>query len=196
MSSNRRGIIIACGMIVMAFAIPALLGRPLPPPARAAAAHLLGLGRTPTAAEIAAWDIDVRADGTGLPPGRGSVREGAAIFAESCAACHGDRGQGKPMDPLVGGLGTLTAVKPVRTVGSYWPYATTLFDFVRRAMPFDAPQSLTNDQVYAVSAYVLYLNQIVAEDTVLDAVTLPKVQMPNRDGFISPDPRPDVASSQ
>lgn len=194
MSSDRRAA--ACALALLSFAIPALLGIGASPSARAAEAPPLGLGRSPTAAEIAAWDIDVRADGAGLPPGRGSVREGAAIFAESCAACHGDHGQGKPMDPLVGGFGTLTAAKPVRTVGSYWPYATTLFDFVRRAMPFDAPQSLTDDQVYAVSAYVLYLNQIVAEDTVLDAVTLPKVRMPNRDGFISFDPRPDVAPSQ
>ena len=159
---------------------------------KATAADRFQLGRTPTASEIAAWDIDVRADGQGLPPGHGSVREGAAIFASSCAACHGDKGQGKPADQLVGGAGTLATAKPVRTVGSYWPYATTLFDFVRRAMPFDAPQSLSNDQVYAVAAYVLYLNGIVGESTVLDASSLPKVQMPNRNGFTSPDPRPDV----
>jgi mono/diheme cytochrome c family protein len=152
------------------------------------------LGRTPTAAEIDAWNIDVRADGQGLPPGHGSVAQGRAIFAETCAACHGDKGQGGLADPLVGGFGTLTQPNPVRTVGSYWPYATTLFDFVRRAMPFNAPESLDADQIYAVSAYVLSLNGIVPEDTVLDATNLPKIAMPNRNGFISPDPRPDVPS--
>jgi S-disulfanyl-L-cysteine oxidoreductase SoxD len=152
----------------------------------------LGIGRAATPEEIAGWDIDVRADGQGLPPGRGSVSEGQKIYAETCAGCHGQNGEGKPADPLVGGFGTLATEKPVKTVGSYWPYATTLFDFVRRAMPFNAPQSLTPDQVYAVSAYILYLNKIVAADTVLDAGSLPKIVMPNRNGFSSPDPRPDV----
>jgi S-disulfanyl-L-cysteine oxidoreductase SoxD len=152
----------------------------------------LGLGHTAMPAEIAGWDIDVRADGKGLPPGHGSVRDGAKIFAETCAACHGANGEGKPADRLVGGFGTLATSKPVRTVGSYWPYATTLFDYIRRAMPFNAPQSLTADQVYAVSAYILYLNKIVSEDAVLDAATLPNIAMPNRNGFTSPDPRPDV----
>jgi len=161
--------------------------------APAADAHF-GIGRAATPAEIAGWDIDIRADGQGLPPGRGSVSEGQRIFAETCAACHGQNGEGKPADQLVGGFGTLTTEKPVRTVGSYWPYATTLFDFIRRAMPFNAPQSLSADQVYAVSAYILYLNKIVAADAVLDASSLPKIEMPNRGGFSSPDPRPDVKS--
>lgn len=149
------------------------------------------LGHVPDPAEIAAWNIDVRADGTGLPPGRGSVGEGRTIFADSCAACHGDKGQGQIADVLVGGKGTLASAKPVRTVGSYWPYATTLYDYLHRAMPFNAPQSLSPDQVYAVTAYVLYLNGIVPEDGQLDATSLPKVQMPNRNGFVS-DPRPDT----
>jgi S-disulfanyl-L-cysteine oxidoreductase SoxD len=152
----------------------------------------LGIGQVASPAQIAGWDIDVRADGQGLPPGHGSVRDGEKIFAETCAACHGARGEGKPADRLVGGFGTLATSKPVRTVGSYWPYATTLFDYIRRAMPFNAPQSLTADQVYAVSAYILYLNNVVPENTVLDATSLPTVQMPNRHGFTSPDPRPDV----
>jgi S-disulfanyl-L-cysteine oxidoreductase SoxD len=160
--------------------------------AHAADTGTFGIGRAATPAEIAGWDIDVRADGRGLPPGHGSVREGEKIFAETCAPCHGAKGEGKPADRLVGGFGTLATSKPVRTVGSYWPYATTLFDYVRRAMPFNAPQSLTADQIYAVSAYILYLNNIVGEDTVLDAGSLPQVRMPNRDGFTSPDPRPDV----
>jgi S-disulfanyl-L-cysteine oxidoreductase SoxD len=158
----------------------------------AADADSLGIGHVATPAQIAGWDIDVRADGQGLPQGRGSVREGERIFAETCAACHGAKGEGKPADRLVGGFGTLATSKPVRTVGSYWPYASTLFDYIRRAMPFNAPQSLTPDQVYAVSAYVLYLNNIITEDTVLDATSLPMVEMPNRNGLTSPDPRPDV----
>lgn len=149
-------------------------------------------GRAPTETEIVSRDIDVRADGQGLPPGRGSVEQGRQIFADTCAACHGDKGQGNLSDRLVGGFGTLKDRNPVKTVGSYWPYATTLFDYIRRAMPFNAPQSLTNDQVYAVSAYVLSLNGILPHDGVLDAASLPKISMPNRNGFISPDPRPDV----
>jgi S-disulfanyl-L-cysteine oxidoreductase SoxD len=160
--------------------------------AHAADAGPLGIGHAATPAQIAGWDIDVRADGQGLPAGRGSVRQGETIFAQACAACHGAKGEGKPADQLVGGFGTLATAKPVRTVGSYWPYATTLFDFIRRAMPFNAPQSLTADEVYAVAAYILYLNNIVPADTVLDAGSLPKVAMPNRNGFTSPDPRPDV----
>jgi S-disulfanyl-L-cysteine oxidoreductase SoxD len=152
----------------------------------------LGIGRAAMPAEIAGWDIDVRADGQGLPPGQGSVREGQKLFAATCAVCHGAEGEGKPADRLVGGFGTLATSKPLRTVGSYWPYSSTLFDYVRRAMPFDSPQSLTADQVYAISAYILYLNNIVTEDTVLDATSLPKVEMPNRNGFTRLDPRPDV----
>ncbi len=150
------------------------------------------IGQPATPDEIAGWNIDVLPDGSGLPPGKGSVREGEKIYAETCAACHGAKGEGKPMDRLVGGQGTLATAKPIPTVGSYWPYATTLFDYIHRAMPFSAPKSLTADQVYAVSAYLLYLNGIIGEDAVMDAKTLPQVQMPNRNGFISPDPRPDV----
>jgi S-disulfanyl-L-cysteine oxidoreductase SoxD len=151
------------------------------------------VGHRPAQADIDAWDTDVRADGQGLPAGQGSVIQGRAVFAQACAACHGDKGQGALSDPLVGGFGTLAEPKPVRTVGSYWPYATTLFDYVRRAMPFNAPGSLTNDQVYAVAAYILAMNGIVPDDTILDAGNLPTIAMPNRNGFISPDPRPDVS---
>jgi mono/diheme cytochrome c family protein len=150
------------------------------------------IGRAPTPAEIAAWDIDVRADGKGLPKGRGGVEQGKEIYAARCAACHGDKGQGGEAEALVGGLGTLTKPNPIRTIGSYWPYATTVFDFVRRAMPFNAPQSLSNDEVYAVSAYLLHLNGLVPATAVLDATSLPQIMMPNRHGFIGPDPRPDV----
>jgi cytochrome c len=143
-----------------------------------------GLGHAATQAEIAGWDIDVAPDGAGLPPGQGSVRDGEAIFAEKCAACHGARGQGGPMDRLAGGAGTIATAKPVKTVGSYWPYATTLFDFIRRAMPFNAPQSLSAPEVYAVAAYILFLNNLLPEDATLDAKSLPQVVMPNRSAFI------------
>ena len=158
------------------------------------AAEPYGIGRTATPQEIAGWDIDVSPNGAGLPPGRGDARQGEAIFAEKCASCHGARGEGKPMDRLVGGLGTLRDKKPEKTVGSYWPYATTLFDYVRRAMPLNAPQSLTPDEVYAVSAYVLFLNGIVPLDTTLDADNLAKINMPNRTGFVSAYPAPEAAA--
>ncbi|MBV8621811.1 MAG: c-type cytochrome [Curvibacter sp.] len=157
----------------------------------AAQAQTYGLGRPATEAAIATWDIDVDAQGHGLPPGRGSVRQGAALFAARCAACHGPQGEGKPADRLVGGQGSLSSATPVKTIGSFWPYATTLFDFIRRAMPYNAPQSLQPDEVYALSAWLLWRNGIVPEDTVLDADSLPAVRMPNRDGFVG-DPRPDV----
>lgn len=155
-----------------------------------------GLGQPATDEEIAGWDIDAKPDGTGLPPGSGTVEEGAALYARLGAACHGERGEGTDAAPaLVGGQGTLDSDQPVKTVGSYWPHATTIYDFIYRAMPADNPQSLTPDEVYALTAYILYLNDVVPEDTVLDAESLPQVVMPNRDGFTSPDPRPDVFST-
>ncbi len=150
----------------------------------------LGLGHTPPASQITAWDIDVRADGAGLPAGSGTAIEGEPLFADRCSACHGDHGEGQPADALVGGKGTLASAKPLRTVGSYWPYATTLFDYVRRAMPYDAPRSLTPDQVYALSAYVLWMNGIVAKDARLDRESLPRIVMPNRHGFIDASGEP------
>jgi S-disulfanyl-L-cysteine oxidoreductase SoxD len=151
-----------------------------------------GFGRPATPREIAGWDIDVSPDGAGLPPGHGDVRQGEAIFAAKCASCHGPHGEGKPMDRLVGGVGTLRDKKPEKTVGSFWPYATTLFDFVRRAMPLNAPQSLTPDEVYAVSAYILFLNGIVPQDAALGPDTLAKIKMPNRGGFVSAYPAPSA----
>jgi cytochrome c len=144
-----------------------------------------GIGRVATPEEIAGWDIEVAPDGAGLPRGHGSAVEGRAIYEQKCAACHGAHGEGKPADRLVGGFGTIFDARPEKTVGSYWPYATTLFDYVRRAMPFDAPQSLTPDEAYAACAYVLFLNHLIAEDAVLDAATLPKIEMPNRGHFVS-----------
>lgn len=137
-------------------------------------------------ADIAPWDISIGPDGASLPPGSGTARQGEPVYVAKCQACHGAKGAGKPNDPLVGGFGTLAAGKmPVKTVGSYWPYATTLFDYVRRAMPFQQSKSLSVDELYAVSAYILSLNGIVGPDEVLDAQSLPKVKMPNRDGFIT-----------
>jgi cytochrome c len=156
-------------------------------------AGLKGLGDPATPEKIGLWNIDVSPDGEGLPPGRGSVPEGAAVYAAKCSKCHGPSGTEGPMDRLVGGRQTLTTSSPLKTVGSYWPYATTLYDYINRAMPLDAPQSLKPDEVYALTAWVLYQNGIVGEDAVLDAQSLPAVEMPNRHGFV-PDPRPDVPS--
>lgn len=142
------------------------------------------LGTTPTTAMLAAMDISIPPSGAGLPAGSGSVAQGAKVYEAKCQNCHGAKGEGKPADPLVGGIGSLASGKPMRTVGSYWPYATTLFDYTRRAMPTTQPMSLSNDEVYAVTAYVLHLNGIVPETAVMNAQTLPQVRMPNRDGFI------------
>ena len=147
------------------------------------------IGTPVSAADIAAWNIDIAPDGHGLPAGSGDVATGARIFAAKCAACHGAKGEGVLGDRLIGGRGTLASANPVRTVGSYWPYATTLFDYIRRAMPYNAPQSLSADEVYAVSAWILNQNGVVADDARLDAHSLAAIRMPNRDGFV-PDPRP------
>ena len=142
------------------------------------------LGREATRAEIAGWDIDVGPDGIGLPPGRGTPAMGASVYEQKCQVCHGAKGMGQPNDRLVGGEGTLTSKAPVRTIGSYWPYATTVFDYVRRAMPYTHPQSLTDDEVYAVTAYLLNVNGIIGERDEMNAQTLPKVKMPNQPNFI------------
>jgi mono/diheme cytochrome c family protein len=150
-----------------------------------------GVGRPVTAAEIAGWNIDIDREGRKLPPGNGTVSHGHEVFDQQCAACHGAKGEGGIGDRLSGGQGTLATPNPVRTVGSYWPYAPTLFDYIRRAMPQNAPQSLSNDDVYAVSAYVLHLNGLLPADATLDAGTLGTMKMPNRGMFVG-DPRPDV----
>ena len=144
------------------------------------------LGRVVTAQEIAAWSLSVGPDGVGLPAGSGTPKQGEAVYTAKCVACHGEKGAGRPNDALVGGIGSLPGDKPpMRTVGSYWPYATTIFDYVRRAMPYNESKSLTNDEVYAVTAYILQLNVIIGENDVINAQTLPKVRMPNRDGFVT-----------
>jgi len=152
-----------------------------------------GIGRAATPAEIAGWNIDIGRDGSGLPSGSGTVSHGREVFEQQCAACHGDKGQGGVGDQLAGGQGTLATAKPVRTVGSYWPYAPTLFDYIRRAMPQNAPQSLSNEDVYAVSAYILNLNGLLPADATLDAKAMAAIKMPNRDKFVG-DPRPDVTN--
>ncbi len=151
------------------------------------------VGRVATQSELSSWDIDIGIDGAGLPAGRGSVQEGKAIYEQKCSACHGRDGQGKPMDRLAGGQGTLKSDAPVKTIGSYWPHATTVFDYIRRAMPLDKPQSLSADEVYALTAYLLHLNGVVKANAVMNAQTLPKVRMPNAGAF-QPDPRPDASN--
>lgn len=143
-----------------------------------------GLGRPATPAEIAAIDISIPAGGKGLPVGGGNAITGAEVYLQKCAVCHAEGGAGKPADKLVGGIGTLASAKPVKSVGSFWPYATTLFDYIRRAMPLNAPMTLTNDETYALTAYVLSINGIVADDQMIDQRSLPKIRMPNRDGFV------------
>jgi cytochrome c len=155
-----------------------------------------GYGTTPTAAQIAGWDIDVRGDdGVGLPAGKGSVSQGESVFADQCAACHGTFGEGEGRFPkLAGGNGTLKDDRPEPTVGSYWPFAPTLFDYINRAMPMPTPHTLSSDDVYALTAYILNLNNIVPNDFVADRENLPKIKMPNHDSFVWTDPRPDTAA--
>ncbi|MBD9504547.1 c-type cytochrome [Pseudomonas sp. PDM17] len=144
-------------------------------------------GRTASPAEIRLWNIDVLPDGTGLPEGRGSVAEGKKLFDDNCMACHGPGGEGGFKDRLVGGTGSLASEHPIKTVGSYWPYATTLYDYIHRAMPYQAPGSLSSSNYYALAAYLLNRNGILPDDATLDRHSLPKVKMPNRDGFV-PEP--------
>jgi mono/diheme cytochrome c family protein len=179
-----------CTLVVMiAFALASCA---VTTPSVPATAHY-GLGSTPTAAQIAGWNIDVSPHG-GAPAGAGSVAQGAALFAAQCVACHGAGGDGGPAGRLTGGAGSLASARPVLTIGSYWPHATTVYDYIQRAMPWDKPGSLTPNEVYALTAYLLNRNGIVAADTVLDAASLVKVQMPNRAGFTGGSTHDDVAA--
>jgi S-disulfanyl-L-cysteine oxidoreductase SoxD len=147
-------------------------------------------GQPITPADLVPWDISIAPDGVGLPPGSGTSAQGGKVYAErGCALCHGEQGSGGPSGPLVGG-GPLNSTDrdPVKLIGNYWPYATTIFDYTRRAMPWQQPKTLTDDEVYALTAYILALNKIIGENDVMNAETLPKVKMPNRDGFISKYP--------
>jgi S-disulfanyl-L-cysteine oxidoreductase SoxD len=162
------------------------------------AAQAPNLGQVATPEEILSWDISISPDGSGLPPGSGTAKQGEALYGAQCASCHGDKGTGNPQEPpspvsagpLAGGQGSLAGNQPpMQTVGSYWPYATTLFDYIRRAMPWAAPKSLTDNEVYSLTAYILHLNGIIGDTEIIDAQALPKVQMPNRDNFIRIYPR-------
>jgi S-disulfanyl-L-cysteine oxidoreductase SoxD len=176
------------------FCLPILAMMTLAVSAQAQTRSHYDIGRPATPEEIAGWNIDVDRSGANLPTGSGSVSHGREVYDQQCASCHGAQGQGGLGDRLVGGQGTIATAKPIKTVGSYWPYAPTLFDYIRRAMPQNAPQSLGNDDVYAVSAYILHLNGLVSADATLDAKTLSAVKMPNRNMFVG-DPRPDVKNS-
>ena len=153
------------------------------------------LGKIATKTEIAGWNIDVRPDGLGAPIGSGSAIIGEEVYAEQCASCHGDFGEGLDRWPeLVGGEDSLDTHDPVKTTGSYWPYASTMYDYIYRAMPFGVAQSLTHDETYQVVAYLLYMNEIIEEDFILNDKNIGKIKMPNVEGFLMPDPRPDIAN--
>ena len=144
-----------------------------------------GLGKAADPAVVRMMDLTILPDGKDLPPGRGTVAEGKQIYEIKCLACHGVGGQGQPMDRLTGGVGSLATPAPVKTVNSYWPYATSLFDYIRRAMPLTTPQTLRSDEVYALVAYILSIDGVVKPDAALDAMSLPAVKMPNREGFLN-----------
>ncbi len=148
------------------------------------AAESPNLGTLASGAEVAAYDLTVMPDGTGLPVGSGSVAQGMRLYAEQCLACHGAEGEGGLNDRLAGGHGSLATRAPVKTIGSFWPYATTLFDYIRRAMPYTEPGSLSSDEIYSLTAYLLYINGVVDDEAVMDARVLPEVVMPNRDNFV------------
>jgi len=148
-----------------------------------ASAQSPNLGKPISPADVAAWDINVLPDGSGLPPGSGTPAEGARIYAAKCSACHGPEGKGATNGRLVGG-DAIKTIDAEKTIANFWPYATTLFDYIRRAMPWPQPRSLTNEEVYALTAYILSLNKLIGENDTMNAQTLPKVRMPNRDGFI------------
>jgi cytochrome c len=151
------------------------------------------LGTPITHGELAAWDIHILPDGTGLPKGSGTSAQGAAIYAQKCAHCHGEQGKGGLNAALVGAP-PIKSIEATKTIANFWPYSTTVFDFIRRSMPWQQPRSLTDDEVYALTAYILAQNKLIGEQDVMNAQTLPKVKMPNRDGFILrfPDKTPDA----
>jgi S-disulfanyl-L-cysteine oxidoreductase SoxD len=169
--STRNALLSACAALVVGYG--------------AAQAESPNLGKAASPEEIVSWDVSIGADGAGLPSGSGTPQQGEQVYLAKCLACHGEKGSGKPNDQLVGGQESLGPGQvPVKTIGSFWPYATTVFDYVRRAMPLNEPKSLRDDEVYAVVAYILRLNGVIGENDTMDAQTLPAVRMPNRDGFI------------
>ncbi len=144
-----------------------------------------GLGTRVSESDIAGWDTSIFPDGTGLPDGKGTVSDGEKLYNQYCIACHGPHGRGASADELSGGRLPLTLDPPDKTIGTYWPYATTLFDYILRAMPMNAPRSLKADDVYALSAYLLYVNEVIEKDAEMNSTSLLEVKMPNRDGFDS-----------
>jgi len=169
--SMRNVLLAACSLLLFGYG--------------AALAQSPNLGKVASPEEIASWDVSIGPDGANLPPGSGTPQQGEQIYLAKCLACHGERGSGKPNDQLAGWQGSLEpGHAPVKTVGSFWPYATTLFDYVRRAMPLNEPKSLRDEEVYAVVAYILRLNGVIGENDTIDAQTLPAIRMPNRDGFV------------
>lgn len=173
---------------LLMFAFAAIAAEPSAP---------LGVGQPASAADIARADVTVMPDGSGLPPGRGDARKGAPIYQAKCAACHGDKGQGVgDFPPLVGGRGTLASKEPLLTVGSYWPIPTTVFDYIRRAMPYHSAGELTGNEVYALTAWVLAANGVIKQDYVLDRTRLPRVPMPNETGFSDGHPASPVAPAR
>lgn len=157
--------------------------------AAASAGEAPRLGRPMTPDELARWSISIFPDGRGLPKGRGTAKEGRVVYDKSCASCHGPAGRGATAEELAGSTAPLTSDPPDKIIGTYWPLATTIFDVVRRSMPMQAPGSLTDDEAYAVTAYLLWTNKLIAEDFELDEQKLPRIQMPNRDGFDRIDAR-------
>ena len=175
------------GLIASALLLPVIVSSSV-----SAEQRPFGLGQIATAEQVAGWDIDVRPDGLGAPVGTGNAMDGEEIYAERCSACHGDFGEAVDNWPvLVGGAGTLTSHDPVKTTGSYWPYASTMYDYIYRAMPFGEAQSLSHDETYQIVAYLLYMNDIIDDEFEVNQDTIGTIEMPNRDGFMLPDPRPD-----
>jgi len=180
-ASVLAGVVASTGMMALAQKAPA--------PKHAAASKALGIGREANPEEIAGWDIDIRPDGVGLPPGKGTVKQGEAIYMQQCAACHGEFGESAGRWPILsGGDGTLASDDPVKSIGSYWPYASTVMDYIRRAMPFGNAQSLSNDELYAVTAYVFYLNDIIKDEHFeLNANSFKSIKLPNEPNFRDDD---------
>jgi cytochrome c len=176
-SSDRRFVSAAAAALWIAGGVFSL--------AQAQAPNYGGIGRAPSEQEVRSQDFAIGVDGKELPPGRGTAREGAPLYAQKCAACHGPELEGSALGPrLMGGKGTMTTTRPMKTVGSYWSFATSVWDYINRAMPRNQEGTLTHDQVYALTAYLLFRNEIIREGDVMDAQSLPKVEMPFRNGFL------------
>jgi cytochrome c len=191
---ERVALLVAGALAVAGLGIELIAAAPQqaaqkPQPAAAVEKKALGIGREATQQEIAGWDIDIRPDGHGLPPGKGTVKQGEPLYLERCAACHGEFGESAGRWPIVsGGAGTLASHDPVKSIGSYWPYASTVIDYIRRAMPFGNSQSLTNDELYAITAYVLYLNDIIDDENFeLNERTFRSIKLPNEPNFFDDD---------